>query len=311
MSTQQAMPAYLAELPFGKRLEAAAAMIVASSTGLILQSLDPGGGSVQLPDFSMFDEQGDVVGVLEVTTTTDANRAQFMARAGNLSWDFAELHWVWVVHVTGQVSPREIHSQIAALLRDLEQDGRTGDWIPTLPGLRDSDAGGLPQSLVDLGVQRACAFHRRASGPGSVLIGQAGSAGPFSVEAVVKAAECQLKKPDNIAKLSGTAGQAELFLWLDAGTPQAALFTLALPEFAAELAGLRVPSLPGGVTAIWVAAGSADWSRPVEALLRCDGRGWSALDLPICAEGQIEILESTGPRGQALAKGLLIRPVAP
>jgi hypothetical protein len=203
MSTQQALSAYLAELSFGKRLETAAAMAVASSVGLTLQTLDPGGGSVQLPDFTMSDAQGNVAGVLEITTTTDADRAQFMARAGNLAWDFAELEWVWVIHVTGKISPREIHSQISPLLQDLEQDGRTGGWIPALPGLREHDDGALPRPLADLGVKRACVFHRQASGPGSVLIGQAGPAGAFSVEAVVKAAECQLRKPDNIAKLFG------------------------------------------------------------------------------------------------------------
>jgi hypothetical protein len=74
---RQPIPAYFAGLPFAKRLETAAAMVVASCTGLTLQSLDPGGGSRQLPDFDMLDDQSKSVGALEVTTTTVAERAQF------------------------------------------------------------------------------------------------------------------------------------------------------------------------------------------------------------------------------------------
>jgi hypothetical protein len=34
-------------------------MVVASCTGLTLQSLDPGGGNRQLPDFDMRDDRGE------------------------------------------------------------------------------------------------------------------------------------------------------------------------------------------------------------------------------------------------------------
>jgi hypothetical protein len=310
MSTLRPVPAYLAGLPFAKRLEMTAAMVVASCTGLTVQSLDPGGGSRQLPDFDMRDDQGKVVGVLEVTTTTVADRAQFAARARNLSWEFDELQWVWLVHVTGAVPPREIHEQIAPLFWNLEQAGQTGEWIPKLPGLAKTDPGALPRPLADLGVRRACAVHRGGSSePGSVLIAQAGPAGAFSVSTVVKAAECELRKPDNIAKLSGRSGRTELFVWLDAGTAQAALCTLVLPEFAGELSNLRLPSLPGGVTAVWVAAGSADWSQPVAALLRSYGRAWSAMELPKCSVDQIDILNGQRPEQQAQSCGRLrVRP---
>lgn len=210
MSTIRPVPAYLAGLSFAKRLEVAAAMVVASCTGLTVQSLDPGGGSRQLPDFDMVDDQGQVVGALEVTTTTVAERAQFAARARNLSWEFDELQWVWLVHVTGALPPREIHGQIAPLLRSLEQAGQTGEWIPKLPGLAETDPGALPRSLAAVGVRRACAVHRVDSEPGRVLITQAGPVGPFSVGTVVNAAECELQKPDNIAKLSGRRGRTEL-----------------------------------------------------------------------------------------------------
>jgi hypothetical protein len=295
MSTPQSVPTYLAGLPFAKRLETTAAMVVASCTGLTLQSLDPGGGNRQLADFDMLDDQGEVVGVLEVTTTTVAERAQFAARVRSLSWEFDELRWIWLVHVTGDVPPREIHRQISPPLRSLEQAGQTGEWIPKSPGLAETD----------LGVRRACAVHRVASGPGSVLIGQAGPAGSFSVATVVKTAECELWKPDNITKLSGRSGRTELFVWLDAGTAQAALCTLVLPEFAQELSNLRSPSLPGGVTAVWVAAGSADWSQPVAALLRSDGRAWSFMGPPTCGADQIEILDGERPEHQAGSRGRL------
>lgn len=56
---RQSVPAHLAGLPFAKRLETTAAMVVASCTGLTLQSLDPGGGNRQLPDFDMRDDRGE------------------------------------------------------------------------------------------------------------------------------------------------------------------------------------------------------------------------------------------------------------
>ena len=108
-----------------------------------------------------------------------------------------------------------------------------------------------------------------------------------------------MELPDNMAKLVGRSGRAELFVWLDAGTAQAALCTLVLPEFADEVSNLRLPSLPGGVTAVWVAAGSADWSQPVAALLRSDGRAWSAMELPTCSVDQIDILNGQLPGLQA------------
>jgi hypothetical protein len=133
-------------------------------------------------------------------------RAQFAARVRSLSWEFGELQWVWLVHVTRRGSAREIHKQISPLLRSLEQAGQTGEWISRLPGLAETDPGALSRPLVGLGVRRARAFHRPGSGPGSVLIAQAGPAGPFSVSTVAKAAECELWKPDNITKLSGRSG---------------------------------------------------------------------------------------------------------
>ena len=193
----------LAAMPFGKRQELAAAMVVAASTRLTMKCLDPGGGSEQLPDFSMLDDQGAVVGVLEVTTTTVPARAQFAARVRQHSWDFAELQWIWTVHATGEIPPREIRAQIAPLLRDLENAGKTGDWIPALPGLTDADPSALPRPLADLGVRRACAFHRHDGEPGAVLIGQAGPAGSFSVDTVAQAVERESYKKDRVVPRQG------------------------------------------------------------------------------------------------------------
>lgn len=105
---------------------------------------------------------------------------------------------------------------------------------------------------------------------------------------MAQAVECELYKKDNVAKLSGRGGRAELFVWLDVGVAQAALCTLVLPEFQQELSRLRLPSFPGGVTAVWAAAGPADCPRPVTALLRSDGRAWSVVDPPICTAGLTE-----------------------
>jgi hypothetical protein len=148
-------------MPYRKRLETVAAMVVEAETGLFLTQLDPGGGSRQLADFTMLGDHGAAVGVLEVTTQTVAARAQFAARARNQEWSFPELECAWAVHVSGIVQPREIRRQIGPPLRALEKAGRTGDWVPAEPGLAETDPGALPAELAILGVVRLCAF-----GPG-------------------------------------------------------------------------------------------------------------------------------------------------
>lgn len=212
MRTWQAMPPKLTALPYAKQLERVAAMVVAAETGLTLKCLDPGGGSTQLPDFSMRDNQETIVGVLEVTTTTVARRAQFAARARKHDWAFAELAWAWIVHVTGEAQPCEIRKVICPLLLALENAGRTGDWIPAQPGLTEADPGALPRDLAGLGIRQVCAFSRPEHGPGTVVLRQAGPAGFLSLNAVTDAADYELHKKDNVAKLSGVNGRAELFV---------------------------------------------------------------------------------------------------
>ena len=86
-----------------------------------------------------------------------------------------------------------------------------------------------------------------------------------------------------------TSGRAELFVWLDVSSAQAALATLACPPFDQKLPAIRLPSLPAGVTAVW-AAGLADWPRPAAAVLRYDGQRWSTVDRPVCTFDQLDRL---------------------
>ena len=55
MSTKPKIPPSLEKLPYAKRLERTAALLVEEVTGVTLVELDPGGGGVQLPDFEIRD----------------------------------------------------------------------------------------------------------------------------------------------------------------------------------------------------------------------------------------------------------------
>ena len=105
--------------------------------------------------------------------------------------------------------------------------------------------------------------------------------GFFPLNAVADAADRELHKKDNVAKLSAAGRRAELFVWLDVTPAQAALITLTQPPFDRRLREIRLPSLPGGVTAVWLAAGLADWPRPAAALLHTDGRRWRIAGPPV------------------------------
>jgi hypothetical protein len=278
------LPASLAAVSEAGQFEIVAAMLVEAIAGdAELHRLDPGGGRVQLADFRFEGASGVDLGRLEVTTTTRESRSSFLHEVGRRSWRFRSLSWSWAVQARDCARIGELHAKIEPLLAQLERDGLTGGWIPAQPGLEPADPWALPPALVHLGVLAVCAAHQHVPGETAwVSVRPQMSSGAFSRNAAAREAQAEVDKSDNQAKLEVTGvARSELFVWLDAGHGQAALSTLAKPPFDSTLAEVPVLNLPACITAVWVAAGLADWPRPAPVIFRCDGHSWQSLNPPV------------------------------
>jgi hypothetical protein len=278
------LPASLTADPEAEQFEIVAAMVVeALDSDIEIYRLDHGGGRTQLADFRFEGADSADLGRLEVTTTTRKNRSSFMSEVSRRNWHFSGLTWSWTLRVRDTARIGELHRKVAPLLAQLEQDRRTGQWIPDRPGLDPADPDALPPDLARLGVWAACAAHPHKSGEKAhVSVHPDMGGGAFSRNAVAWEAQAEVSKPDNKMKLQVLGAiRSELFVWLDVGPGQAALSTLTAPPFDETLDQVPLLDLPAGVTAVWVAAGLADWPRPVPALLRCDGVCWQQVVPPV------------------------------
>lgn len=276
MGIQRIRSPELTKLSYKKEQELVAGLVVEATTGLTLVPLDPGGGARRLADFETFDSAGQSNGVVEVTTTTIPQRARFNAQVGKQEWSDPNLRWTWSLHVLDTADVKTLRAAIGPELAQLEQAGRTTQWIPEHPGLEPSDPGALPATLRSLGVIEACAITEFT--PGHVLVQPKIRGGAYSLDAVTSAVQTEIDKPDNLEKATA-GGHGHLFVWLDVSDAQAALHTLTEPPFIDQLGTMAAPKLPATVS-VWAAAGLGDWPFPATALLRCDGGPWYLVPLP-------------------------------
>jgi hypothetical protein len=137
-------------------------------------------------------------------------------------------------------------------------------------------------ALVNLGVVAAVAWNKHDKlSEAWVSVQLRIPGGFFSYQgAMTGEVQGELNRPDNVKKLSGHPGRAELFVWLDIGDGAAAALTLCTPPWDQTLATVATPVLPTGVTAVWAATGMADWPRPATCLLRFDEDGWRSFGRP-------------------------------
>jgi hypothetical protein len=279
------LPAALAKLNRPDQLEVIAAMTVESlASGLFLRRLDPGGGGEQLADFQFIDQEGVDHGRLEVTTTTRMARSGFGREVAKLDWQFPSLSWSWIVNAKDSARVKVIHREIEASLSQLEADCRTDRWIPDHPGLDATDPEALPAALVDIGIISVCAYHHHSTGETSwVTVSPHIRGGAFSLDAVVSEAQAEVDKLDNQHKLQSFDGDGhfQLFIWLDVGDGQAALFSFREQPFNEMVTRLPRLKLPPGMTTVWVASGLAAWPQPVSSLLIADQTGWRSVSAPI------------------------------
>jgi hypothetical protein len=276
-------PASFDGLNHAKRLEKVAALLVEQITGIALRELDPGGGDVQLADFEMLDVSQKRIGLLEVTTTTRPDRASYQAQVRKLNWRYPDLIWSWSIHTRADIDVRLLHKQLGPVLRDMELTGPPEDWVPERPGMEGTEKGALPPNLQDLGVVEACAV-RRHDGPGESLVSvQISEPGGFFSPKRNMTVEVQVEinKEDNQVKLVGDTGRAELFVWLDIGQGALSAMTLSEPPWNLNLDATDRPTMPEGMTAVWVATGLAEWPQPARTLFCYDGERWLDHGSPI------------------------------
>jgi len=147
---------------------------------------------------------------------------------------------------------------------------------------RDHPKSGCLNAPVNLGVVAAVAWNKHDRlGEAWVSVQLHIPGGFFSSQgALTGEVQTELNKTDNVKKLSGHPGRAELFVWLDIGDGAAAALTLCTPPWDQTLATVAAPSLPTGVTAVWAATGMADWPRPATCILRFDQDGWRSFGRP-------------------------------
>ena len=284
MNFEPDVPPYLKALSYGKRLEMVAAILVGQVTETELRELDPGGGPEQLPDFEIVELTSDSrVGVMEVTTSTRPHLAQFRDQVQRQQWRLADLMWSWSIHTNSRAEPWRLQRELGPVLLSMENSGPPEDWLPERPGLTAPEAGSLPISLVELEVVQVCAWKRHDSlGEAQVSVQPQLSSGMYSIQnALGHEVQTELDKADNIAKLSGQSGRAELFVWLDVGDGAMAALTLCNQPWDQTLTTITGLRLPGTVTAAWAATGMASWPRPATSLFRFDDTGWKNFGRPI------------------------------
>jgi hypothetical protein len=275
-------PASFDGLNHAKRLEKVAALLVEQITGIALRKLDPGGGGVQLADFEMLDASQKRIGLLEVTTTTRPDRASYQAQVRKLNWRYPDLIWSWSIHTRADIDVRLLHKQLGPVLRDMELTGPPEDWVPERPRMLTTEMGVLPLKLQALGVVEACTLrHHDGQDESWVYVQMKEPGGSFSAKRnLTTEVQVELNKEDNQIKLADT-GRAELFVWLDMGLGASSAMTLSEPPWNLNLDATDRPTLPEGMTAVWVATGLAEWPRPARTLFCYDGERWLDHGRPI------------------------------
>lgn len=283
MIVQPVVPRHLEALSHTKRLEKVAFLLVGEVTQTQLKELDPGGGGDQLADFEILHpESATRMGVMEVTTTTRSQRARFAAQVRKQPWQLPNLMWSWSIHTNDTADPGQLRRELGPILLAMEETGPPEDWLPERPDFVEPEEGAMPVALVNLGVVAACAWiHHDNPNEALVSVQLSVPGGFFSSQgALTGEVQAELNKADNLAKLSGHLGRAELFVWLDIGNGASAAQTLCTAPWDQTLATATAPILPSGVTAVWAATGMADWPRPATCLLRFDDAGWQSFGRP-------------------------------
>jgi hypothetical protein len=242
----------------------------------LLEQLDDG-HSNQVADFKVLDRNTrHQVGVLEVTSANPPARRSFDASLAKLDWAFPDLTRSWRVNVKSvdrdDVPLKDLHRELPALLNRVEFESPSPDTIEVDPW--DPRTPEWHRELDHLGVTAITPIPFLSS-PNRIEIRKPSVGGFLGWSLINKEVHREANKADNLAKLRvGKPGAiAELFVWLTDTTGQITL-DFAGNDLLHEGRTAEVPSLPDGITGVWVASGMGDLSRLARALFFTAGNGW-------------------------------------
>lgn len=207
---------------------------------------DQTGGSC---DFELL-QHGNLLGVLEVTASVDAQLEETIAaitnkKKGGEFIPARHCRFDWWVHPLPTARINKLRSKLDEYLAAVESEGRTNFFSYT--DAAGSDA--VRRLLIDLGIEGASVV--RWNPPGQIGISLPGGGGRVDAEDAQRAVELEAAKTDNRAKLGKCPSlERHLFVYVD---PMNYLPWVALVE---EEPPTCAPSLPTEVTHIWAAAES-------------------------------------------------------
>lgn len=258
-----------------------AAAIVAAITACATHWLDRGDG-VQRPDYSLLDESGEQIGVLEVTTLSSRSHNSFFSRkAGkHRSWSDPNLRCNWLVSVDSSARElRTLRGPLTTSLPVLEAEGfrfassQPANYLGTVT---------IPFELTALGIVELTAFGSEGDGHAAVFVNVMPVGGPYGVESATTALEAVLDLPDNRKKLDLELARRELFVWVDPpSAAAAALSTFSVDPWRTSVTAARPPRLPPEATGLWAALWSDGEVSLAHALWRGDADGWEVIDPPV------------------------------
>ena len=253
---------------------------------LTTEPLDPNGGPIQLADYALHNEDGERIGLLEVTSITDEVAEDFSAAvaAGHGVWQDSQLRRNWLVSVRdAHVVVKRVKEAVTPALRDLESAGiefACADPLKYVPPVT-----ALTSRALEGGVVEVHALPERDEQLGFVFVNVMPSGNAYGINSLTVEVEAEASKADNRRKLSGELPRRELFIWANPGPDKRAasvLTTFGDAPHRDNVATARPPALPDEITAVWAAV----WPRPSDstlaiALWRGDRSGWEVLPPPL------------------------------
>jgi hypothetical protein len=238
--------------PYGD-FEARAGRIVARTTGL-KTVLQDDNRTPATPDFRL-EREGDVVAIGEVVTTSDPGRAeQLRAFArGDLEIESDGLACTWWVTVDPSAHRKDLNQSLVKLLASIEI---AGDHLAFVGSLHSPKPDAYIDRLRALGVLEAVCDSGLRPGPGRVIGHPLGIGGPFDLDwhgfhdwldGYLSSDIC-LRKRDKLVNSTPVEAR-HLFVGVTWTIPWSVLHAL---EHDAHELPLRPPSLPDGVTHLWL-----------------------------------------------------------
>ena len=238
--------------PYGD-FESRAGRIVARATGL-KTVLQDDNRAAAIPDFRL-EQNGDVIAIGEVVTTSDERRAEQLRAfgRGELDIESDELACTWWVTVDPKANRKKLRQTLVPLLASIEA---AGEHLAFVGSLHSSKPGVHMDRLRALGVTEAVCDSGARTGRGQVIGHLPGIEGLLELDwptfdgwlGKYLSSEICLRKRDKLVG-STPVNARHLFIGVTWSVPWAVL--RVLEDDARDLPPTS-PSLPTGVTHLWL-----------------------------------------------------------